>query len=295
MPKQKSKQNYWDQAQKGAQEEGGLGKPVIARGRVDLGYFAFAPGFSGEDRKECIFLPKSGKDGREKARLAAQKLCQDNGKNADSARWCIITTIYQNEAMYADGNEIDTWNGDQVDPIPLWPVWDKQGKRREEPSAGGLIWDAVNSLKLDGGKDFYGLFGWQADPYKLSLGEAGKTKESRSGDDDTVTMQYPVVCVVQEVFANKGAAAKAVGTPAVASDGYTWAEGWTEDDLAEMVNTLTTEKGNYDDFATLVEDEAGEDVAWGVKLLSEVGEMDTADIVKFTDLKAGKVRKALKK
>lgn len=290
--------NYWADALAGVQEESGPGKPVIGRARIDLAYFAFASGYTGEDRQKCIFIPEPVKGGRDKAKAAAQKLCKDSGKSADEARWCVITTIYLEDAKYTDGGDV-TWNNDQIDPVPLWPVWNKDGTRSESPSAGGLIWDTINDLKVKGGADFYAKLAWQADPYKVSQGDAGKTKESKAADD-TVTMRYPTVIVVKEVYADRAAAQAAVaaGASAESTDdtggAYPWADDWTADDLVAMVNTLTEKKGDYDTFAELVEDEAGEDAEFGIKLLAEVGEMDIADIAKFADWKPGVVRKALK-
>lgn len=275
-------QHYWqDLALEGAKEESG-GGAVIAKGRVDMGFFAFVSGFSGDDREKCVFIPKvQSKKGRTAAGDAARKLCTDNGAETKAARWCAITRIYQDEAMLASGKEPE-WNGDRLEPTPLWTM------NKPEPCAAKLVTAALDEHDVPTGKDFYARFGWPADPYFTAMGEDGRTHEYEG------EMRFPTVCVVQEVYANKKVATEAVGTLDTASSDHTWAGDWTEDDLAEMVTTFTAEKANYDDFATLVEDEASEDLVWGVKLLSEIGEMDVADIVKFTGLKKGAVRKALK-
>ena len=287
-------QNYWDQAQAGAQEESGPGKPVIGLGRVDLGYFAFAPGHSGDDRKKCIFLPQPGQAGREKALRAAQQLCKDSGKSADFARWCIITTIYRDEAVYTDGSDV-TWNGDQLDPIPLWTVWDKQGNRKEEPSAGGLVLDTVNRLKIQGGQDFYGQFGWQADPHKLAEGEAGKTKEYNG------EMRYPTVCVVQKVYASREAAQAAVVSgedSGQSAESYPWADfpgaSWTNADWAKEANDIEmalAELGDTD-LDEFCEDEFAENSTWAIRAL-KTGGKGVGKIVKLTGLEKAEVLAAL--
>jgi hypothetical protein len=278
-------ENYWDQALEGAQEESS-GGGVIGRGRVSLGYFAFVQGFQGDDRDKCVFIPDNpGKAARAEARKAAQAFCAKNGAETKAARWCAITRIYRTDAVRANGEDV-SWQNDRLETTPLWTL------NQDGPSAGKAVREALIDHKVPGNKDFYGRFGWPPDPYKTSQGEAGMTDEDQEGN-----ARYPRICVVQEVFASKTAAQEAVGSADAGDEStaaYPWADGWSQDDLIAMVNTFTQEKGEYDTFAELVEDEAGEDVGWGVKLLADVGEMDIGDIAKFTGLKKGAVRKALK-
>ena len=279
-----SKQNYWGQALEGANEESTGG--VISKARIDLGYFAFVSGFTGDDRDKCVFIPdKPTKAARAKALKQAQAFATSNGGEKRAVRWCVITRIYQDEAMKTNGDEV-TWSNDRLETVPLWTL------KGDSPSAAKAVMEAISTLNVPGGKDFYGRFGWPPDPFKQAQGDAGKTDEDQEGN-----ARYPTVCLVLEVYPNREAAAEAVGTPAdTDSDMPDWAGAdWTSlADLEATYHAFVEKRDDYDTLEELVKGEAGDEtVEWAINLLSDVGEMSVKQIAKFTGMTKGQVKAAL--
>ena len=281
-------QNYWNEAHEGAADGGGLGD-VIAKGLVELGFYAYVSGFGGEAQSECIFYSKGGKtkEAREKARDVAEakaiKFAEKHGKDSDSVRWCFLTHIYHEEAMRVNGKEVDTWSGDQLSKVPTWTL------RTDTASMAKIVEAALVEHGVRPNKPFYARFGKVNDPYQVAKGDAGK-KEGGDG-----VMRWPSEWVVKEVYSSREAAADAVGTPpADDGDAPDWAGDWKAAELEETYHAFVEQKDEYDDFAALVKGEAEEPIEWAIKVLSEIGEMDIDEIVTFTGMKRGKVRKALK-
>jgi len=275
---------FWQDAYDGAKEESSGG--VIGRGLVRLAYVVYAEGFTGDDQEKCIFVPAAGKDGRKNALKLAQAFAVKNGLVAKDARWHIVTTIYQNEAMRANGNDV-TWQGDRLEKVPLWTL------NQDSPSAAKAVMAALEEHGVKPGKAFYGRFGWTADPYKVDQGVM-------DGEDQDGNPRYKQICVVQEVFESKEAAVAAVGSGDNGStSSYPWTDfpgdTWGNEDMDKEAADFEMELADWDgeDFAAFCEDTTGEDTEWSIRLLS-VGGKSRNEIVALTGLDKKAVKTALK-
>lgn len=285
MTDQAQASTFWRDAYDGAKEESSGG--IIGRGLVRLAYVVYAEGFTGDDQERCIFVPAPGKDGRKKALKTAQAFAVKNGLAVNVARWHLVTTIYQNEAMRANGKDV-TWQGDRLEKVPLWTL------NQDKPSAAQAVMAALEEHGVQPGKAFYARFGWTADPYKLDQGVM-------DGEDQEGNPRYKQICVVQEVFANKEAAAAAVGSGdnGSSSSSYPWTnwpgDTWANEDMTKEAADFEMALADYegDDFAEFCEEETGENAEWSIRLLS-VGGKSRGEIVTLTGLDKKVVKTALK-
>lgn len=279
-----SEQNYWDGALEGAIEEGGPGR-IIGLGKIELAYFAYVPGITGDGRRKCIFAPASMSKGeRDKARALAHAFAGENGGDTKSVRWCAVTTVYKDETY--SGSDPATWDYDRLETVPLWTL------HQDGPSAGKLVMDTVKGLGVPANETFYARFGWKNDPYKASLGEDGKTDTDKDGN-----ARFPQVCVVTELFESKAAALEAIQagaqSAAVESPWADWpGSDWDNTDwdtIAEDIKMALAE----DDLAKVAQDEFGVDETWIIRALA-TGGMNAREIKKVCGVKMGVVKAALK-
>lgn len=292
-------QNYWDQAEEGAAEESGGG--VIGKAKIELGYWVYVSGLTGNDRAKCLFIPKTpDKAGRQAAKVAAYAFAAENGVEKRSAPWAAITRLYKDECV-SNGDPV-AWEADRFEVVPLWTLnltarqSNISDKGDPTASAAKLVMDAIKEHGVPAAKDFYGRFGWLPDPYKASLGKEGMTAEDKEGNP-----KFPTICTVLEKYANKAAALEAIAGQADNDESSTTSkygsefpgEGWEDTDWAEEVKEIETAlMAGVDDLATYADDEFGKDTTWLVRAMDAGGLADKA-ISKLTGLKRGAVRKAL--
>ena len=232
---------YWDEVYEAAEESGGSGG-VIAKGWVDFGFFIYARGFTGDDNAKKFF--SSRKLGKAKAREAAIKFAKENGEDPrpqDVVQVC----AYLDGAVKADGNPVG-WNCNQFETIPTWTL-KKSSKAAGSPSAAKTMMGILEALGIEPNKEYWFQFSWQPDPYKASLGEAGKTErytyQDESGNDveglRVPSFMYPVA-----VFESKEAALAAVGSGGgdTASPPAFVPEGWEAGDWADIVTEVKDAK-----------------------------------------------------
>jgi len=108
----------------------------------------------------------------------------------------------EGDAFVAQGA---TWASNLYETIPYWPYTQKDKDTDEyKPSAfRHLLMPFLTKHGLKHGSVVWARLGKRADPYKLSLGEAGKTETFNNEPS------YPTVWVVTETYASKDEMQKA--------------------------------------------------------------------------------------
>ncbi len=260
---------YWDEVYEAAEESGGAGG-VIAKGWVDFGFFIYARGFTGNDNAKKFF--SSRKLGKAKAREAATKFAKENGEDP-RPQDVIQVCAYLDGAVKADGNPVG-WNCNQFQTIPTWTL-KKSMEAAGKPSAAKTMMGILETLEIEPTKEYWFQFSWQPDPYKASLGEAGKTErytyQDESGNDveglRVPSFMYPVA-----VFDSKEAAMATVGDGTPTSALGFVPDGWLDiewEPEAKKIRAKKEEGMNNVQLRAFVLSETGEEVTMGdlIKIL----------------------------
>lgn len=288
-------QDYWDNAEKGAEEESGGG--VIGKARIELGYWVYVSGITGNDRIKCFF-PQETRDraSRKAARIKAQAFAIKNGLTKNDANWSAMTKLYREECV-SKGKPVK-WEADRFEVVPLWPLNQVDKVTKElVPSAARLVMSAIREHGVPAGKDFYGRFAWPADPYKVSQGKAGMTKEDLEGNP-----AFPTICIVVEKYTDKAAALETIaGMSTDNGDSVSDSkygdefpgEGWEKTDWEEEATAIEAALViGVESVEVYADEDFGQDVTWLIRAMS-AGGLSDKQISKLTGEKRGKVRKAL--
>ena len=185
--------DFWSEFEQVDREESG-GGGIVGLVNVRTGYKVYA---SGADQEESFFdAPAGDKAARAKAKAAATLYANEHGAN--QARWSILLHMPADSAIRMIDGEWQgvTWEKDRYFVTNTWTDACKQV--------------VVPSLKTAGVTEIpcsiWCRVGFQPDPYKLSLGEAGKTDTDQDGN-----ARYPQVAYITERFDSFEAAKAAVG------------------------------------------------------------------------------------
>jgi len=295
--KQYTVEDWYNSADEGAAEEqfqGGGG--VIGKMRLDLGYKVYIAGMTGEDLFKTFF-PVANPTGEARALglATAKAFGQANGATKNP-QWVVCLTMEKDECVNLSGEAVE-WSHNQQKTVPLWT------KHVDGPSAAKLFMEKAQANRIPMNEPFYGRVAWVNDPYKESLGEAGKTDKDRDG----TTMRFPTVAVIEDVYKSKESAQAAAAKFAAEAPGATAEEGaaiqypwgdefpgsWGDDeDWAEFANDVELALIEGDDAETYAEEELGEDLTFLIRALS-VGGFNNKKIKDVTDLKMSVIKKAL--
>jgi hypothetical protein len=161
---------------------------------VRSGYKVYA---SGADQEESFFdAPAGDKAARKVAKAAATKYANEH--DANQARWSILLHVPVDSAIRVIDGEWKpvTWQADRYFVTNTWTSACKEV--------------VVPSLKNAGVTDIpcsiWCRVGFQPDPYKVELGDAGKTDADQDGNP-----RFPQVAYIVEQFSDLDAARAACG------------------------------------------------------------------------------------
>jgi len=230
---------YWDEVYEAAEESGGSGG-VIAKGWVDFGFFIYARGFTGNDNAKKFF--SSRKLGKAKAREAAVKFAKENGEDP-RAQDVVQVCAYLDGAVKVDGNPVG-WNCNQFQTIPTWTL-KKSSKAAGQPSMAKTMMGILETLEIEPNKEYWFQFSWQPDPYKASLGDAGKTERYTYQDEsggDVEGLRVPSFMYPVAVFDSKEAAMAAIGGESVSTPPTFVPDGWDASDWADIIVDVKEQK-----------------------------------------------------
>ena len=285
-------EQWYASANEGAAEEQFTGGGVIGKLRVDLGYKVYVAGMTGEDLFKTFFpISDPSKEARGIVLAAAKVFGEANGATGNP-RYVVCLTMAKDECVNLSGDPVD-WSHDQQKTVPMWTV------HTDAPSAAKAFMTALQEHRAPIAKDFYGRVSWINDPYKESLGEAGKTDQDRDGK-----ARFPSIAVIADTYKNKASAqaaaekfaAEAPGTNGTASVEYPWSDfpgGWGDnEDWAEFAKDA--EMSLLEDITAkeYAADELGEDLTFLYRALS-VGGFKNKKIKDVTGAKMSEVKAAL--
>lgn len=285
------KSQFWGDLREGLEKEGLSGGTFCAF-RVFPGYPAYVVGFGGDEREKTFFEydPRKKKD-HERARAKATAFWRANGGTGDNGPdRCVCVRFFQSTAMYGGGKPA-SWNSDLFESFPLWQT------NSDEPSATKDQLKIFEEYKIQHGKQYYGRTARVDDPNAVYKGVKKDT------DQKTGEPAFKKRRLVVEIYPNEAAWKKAIAegeskdAAATSNDDLPpWTIGWTAEQLDDALESFKTKYGpgkEYETFAGLVDGETGEDVSWGIKLLSDIDGMKVKQIAAFANMTKGDVREAL--
>ncbi len=287
-------EQWYQSALDGAAEDQFTGGGVVGLMRVDLGYKTFIAGMTGKDFFKTFFPVRSvSKKARAGVLAEAKEFGQANGATKNPA-WAVALTMYKEECVTLSGEPVG-WAHDQQKTISMWPLI----AHPDKPGGAKAFMTAQKESRAPTAKDFYGRVSWINDPYKESLGEAGKTEEDKRDG----TYRFPTVAIIADVYKNKASAqAAAAKFAAEAPDNgtapveYPWSDfpgDWGDDEdwvgFAADAEMALHEDGTAAEYA---EDELGEDLTFLYRALS-VGGFKNRKIKDITGAKMSEIKAAL--
>jgi len=185
--------DFWNQYEEADRQESG-GGGIVGLVNVRTGYKVYATGT--EQEASFFDAPAGDKAARSKAKALAQKFATAQGAN--QARWSILLHMPADSAIRVQDGEWKgvTWQAARYFVTNTWTEACKQV--------------VVPSLKAAGVTDIpctiWCRVGFQPDPYKVGLGEVGKTDTDQNGN-----ARFPQVAYITERFESFEAAKAAVG------------------------------------------------------------------------------------
>ena len=292
--KQYTAEEWYNSADEGAAEEQFTGGGVIGALRVDLGFKVYIAGMTGEDLFKTFFpVTDPTKNARQLVLAQAKAFGAANGATGNP-QYVVCLTMDKSECVNLSGDAVD-WSHNQQKTVPMWT------KHADGPSAAKTFMAALQENHAPIAEDFYGRVTWVNDPYKESLGEAGKTDQDRDGK-----ARFPNIAIIADVYRNKASAQAAsakYAAEATSNNGtgptavtYPWADfpgSWGDDEnwgtFAQDVEMALIEGGDAGEYA---ENELGEDLTFLYRALS-VGGFNNGKIRQVTGAAMGDIKAAL--
>jgi len=195
-----------EMSEAGSKLDSGGGLGLVGRTLVEFGFHGY-PKVKGSGL-DFWFAWRVANDvaDMERAKLDCQAKLNEHKVDAQ-ARFGIKVTIYKDALT-------GPYNGDMTEFIPKW-------------SRDGIIYDMVfntlieNDIPLN--EVFYGQSAYKANPYNLSLGEAGKTAKDK--DDNLFDPpRYPTLRVPVKVFKDEAAAKAFLEGQGGSTDNSKWSD-----------------------------------------------------------------------
>lgn len=186
---------FWEGYEKAAQEESG-GGGIVAVIRVDIGYKVYVAGVNQAD----AFFGVSSPDERNDAKAEAGTFAQENGAPR-GAQWGIQLIARADEAL-SQGRPASWPKGDRFWNTDSWTSACKE-----------VVVPSLRDNEIAPPWEGWARIGFKPDPYKVAMGEGGKTDTDQEGNP-----RYPQVAYIIETFANQEAAYGGVDVEADPAD-----------------------------------------------------------------------------
>jgi len=174
------------------------------------------------------FFPVSTRDEYVSQKEAAANFAREHGSTGKPS-YGYLLTVYKDEVLSKDASG---WKGNLSKFYPEW-----------QSSAKEVVVPALKKINMPPNKMFYASVKWKDDPYKVSLGEAGKT-DIKDGE-----RAYPTVMYFDTVFNSKDEALAActsdekpptaTNTPSLSKKATN--NGWTPETLVATRKTIEGE------------------------------------------------------
>lgn len=228
--------DFWNTFEQADREESG-GGGIVGLVHVRTGYKVYA---SGADQEESFFdAPASNKKARAEAKAKATLYANEHGAN--QARWSVLLHVPADSAIRVIDGEWQgvTWQADRYFVTNTWTSACKEV--------------VVPSLKNAGVTDIpcsiWARIGFQPDPYKVELGDAGKTDADQDGNP-----RFPQVAYIVEQFSDLDAARVACGLE-------------TSDDVPDELKALAEETLANDDGPPLPSGWESDPAVWRAQMV----------------------------
>ena len=186
--------SFWDSYEKVTQEESG-GGGIVALTRVDIGYKVYV---GGVDQADTFFAVGSPED-RNAAKADAQTFGRGNGAPR-GPQWGIQICARREDAL--SRGKPATWQADRHFNTDAWTSACKE-----------VVIPSLKDNEIAPPWEGWARIGFKPDPYKVAMGEAGKTDNDQEGNP-----RYPQVAYVIETFPNQEAAYGGVDVETSAAD-----------------------------------------------------------------------------
>lgn len=192
--------------------EGGSGSSAVAFCHLNFGYPVYAGGLEESERFHVAPPGKAGTAEREVAKAKAQEIAEQYGLDPNRVQFSLQLLIEAQGAVKMQEGEavLAGWNGNISETAPFWTM------NSDAPSAlKDLHLEAMQKFNLMHGWSGWAKIGYARDPYKVSLGEAGKTDEGLDGEE-----RFPIVRYITKVYSSKEEAYADIGFGAGSVPGF---------------------------------------------------------------------------